>query len=163
VELLIAIVTTIVGAILGQAVSRWDSWRQTSSRGDLRGEWLAISHAGDHTSVRDKIMIEKKWGKLHFTNEGNDFGYRYEAYCTVELSNVLSGTWRSLRPGSASGGRVLMIVSPQGTSISGVYSGKTDDGRDVILGWVLARDADELEKAVQRSGHSFEFPKLPEV
>ena len=160
-ELFIGIVTTILGVLLGEIVSRWDSWRQTAARGDLRGDWLSISHAGDQSVVKDKITIGKKFGKLHIVNEGNEFGYQYEAHCTIEAQNILTGTWRSLRPGSNSGGRVLMIVSPQGTSIAGVYSGKTADGRDVILGWVLARDAQTLEAATERLGASAEFPRLP--
>ena len=159
-ELLIATITMILGAVLGQGISRWDSWRQTSSRGDLRGNWLAISHAGDHAIVRDKIIIGKKWGKLHLKNKGNEFGYLYESYCRIEQTNILTGTWRSLRPGSVSCGSVLMIVNPQATSISGVYSGKTADGCDVILGWVLARNAAELEKAVERLDCNFSFPQL---
>ena len=76
-ELLIGIVTTILGVVLGEIVSRWDSWRQTGARGDLRGDWLSISHAGDQSVVKDKITIGKKFGKLHIVNEGNEFGYQY--------------------------------------------------------------------------------------
>lgn len=162
-EILIGIATTILGTILGVIATRWDSWRQTSSRGDLRGEWLSISHAADHEAVRDKVIISKKWGKLYLKNVGNEYGYSYEAYCTIEFANVVTGTWRSLREGSGNKGRILMIVNPQATSIIGVYSGKSVDGRDFILGWALAREPEELGRALKRLEKSFDYPRLSKV
>lgn len=153
-----AVVTTIFGAILGLIVTRWDSWRETSKRGDLRGEWLAISHGGDHDLVKDKVIISKKRGKLHIRNGGNDFGYAYESFCSIEAGNILHGTWRSLREGSSVGGRVLMIVNPQGTTISGVYTGENSEGTNLILAWVMGRSEEDLCAATRKLQQFFKFP-----
>jgi hypothetical protein len=155
------VVTTVIGAVLGLMISKWDTWRETAKRGDLRGEWLALSHGGDHDAVYDKIVISKSRGKLCLRNIGNPYGYSYEAFCVVESYNILHGSWRSLRTGSALTGRVLMMVDPQGTSILGAYTGKNNEGRDLLLIWTLARDADSLKEAADRARTSVLLFKTP--
>jgi hypothetical protein len=158
-DVMLALLSAVVGALLGWVLMRWDNWRQTAKRSDLRGEWLALSHGGDQTTVRDKVTISKKCGKLHLVNHGNDASYAYEAFCCVDANNILQGTWRSTRPGSTACGRVLMIVNPQGTSISGVYTGKDVRGTDLILAWVLARTDSDLSAAVASLNKCVQFPQ----
>jgi hypothetical protein len=158
-DVAIAIATTILGALLGLVVTRWDSWRETAKRSDLRGDWWAVSHGGDQDLVNDKVSITKKRGKLYIKNEGNEFAYSYEAHCLVEAANILHGTWRSTRPGATVAGRVLMIVNAQGTMISGVYTGKDKEGRDLILGWALSRNESSLVEAVAAVRSLVQLPR----
>ena len=162
-EIVIAIVTTILGAVLGVLASRWDSWRQTVGRGDLRGDWLSLSHGGDHEIVKDTINVSRKRGKLYFKNGGNEYGYLYNCHCSIESHNIVTGTWRSLRQGASARGRVLLVANAQGTAMHGVYSGKTSDGKDVILGWVLTRTPDELDQAAKRLKAMLGFPSARSV
>jgi hypothetical protein len=146
-ELLIALGTTILGVVLSQIASHWESWYQTASRSDLRGEWLALDFFDEKDFFVEKITISRKYGKLYIKNHGNKVGQMFEAYCTVEEPGVLTGTWRSLRPGATVKGRILLFINPHATSLSGVYSGKSDDGRDFLFCWILARDEESLRKA----------------
>lgn len=158
VEILTFVATTIVGAYIGLFIGKYDSWIETKKRGDLRGEWFAVSHGADESFVKDKITVIRKRGKLYFKNVGNDFGYSYEAYCSVEANNVLTGTWRSLRIGASIVGRVTMIVNPQGDTITGIYTGKNTLGNDLFMAWQLTRQEKALEETQRSLKSYFKFP-----
>jgi hypothetical protein len=121
-----------------------------------------MSHGGDHEVVIDKIIISRKRGKLRIINVGNEYGYSYEAYCVMSMSNILSGQWHSLRKGSALKGKLLMVVNPQGTAISGFYSGKKSDGTDLLLGWVIARTTIDLNATARSLPVIVGFPRQAE-
>jgi hypothetical protein len=144
-EILIAVFQLIVGAIFGQIVSRWDNWRETKGRSDLRGVWFSASHAGDGRLVFDLIDIKNSYGKFYFKNKGNDFGYDFDGWCIVENSNTISGNWRSLRAGSTAKGNILLLINPQGNLISGCYSGQDENGANFLFGWVMAKNEELLK------------------
>src|SRR6266481_1595623 len=148
-ELLIALGTTLLGVVLSQIVSRWDSWYQTIRRSDLRGEWLAFDCYDDHDFFVEKVTISRKRGRLHIRNYENKAGQLYEANCTVEEPGILTGRWRSTRPGAITSGRILLVISPQATSLTGVYSGHLHDGRQVLCFWILGRDEESLRRATK--------------
>ena len=155
-EILIGIATTILGIALSQIVQHWESWYQTACRSDLRGEWIALDCYDHNDFFLERVTISRKRGRLYIRNYGaNKTGQLYEAYCTVEDHGVLTGTWRSLRPGATNKGRILVIINPQATILTGVYSGKSDDGRELLFYWVLARDKESLQKAATQSTITF--------
>lgn len=145
VEYFISILLTVMGAILGQLLAKFDIWRQTSGRGDLCGRWFSASHAGDKRLVFDEISVKKRFGKFYIKNKGNDFGYDFECFCVVENINTIAGHWRSIRPGSTARGNVLLLVNPQGDLLMGCYSGQDDSGSHFLFGWVMARDSNTLQ------------------
>jgi hypothetical protein len=132
-EVLIALATTALGAVLSPIVSHWDSWYQTATRSDLRGKWLALDCFDENDFFIEEVTISRKFGKLYIRNHANKMGQLYDAYCTVEEPGILTGTWRSTRPGAITKGRILLIVNPQATSLTGVYSGHSDDGRHFLF------------------------------
>jgi hypothetical protein len=160
-ELLIALATTVLGVVLSQMVSRWDSWYQTIRRSDLRGEWLALDCYDYNDSFVEKVTISRKLGRLHIRNYENKAGQIYEAHCSVEEPGILTGRWRSTRPGAITSGRILLVISPQATSLTGVYSGHFHDGRHVLCFWILGRNEESLRRAIKTA--STTIPDLKHI
>jgi hypothetical protein len=148
-EWIVGIITTIFGALLGLIVTRLDSYLEVRQRSDLKGEWLSISDAGEHDNVRDRVVIAIRRGKLYLKNTEKPYGYEYEAFCRVKDSRIVAGEWRSIRSGASARGALLLQISPQGTTLYGVYSGVHSDGRNLLLGWVLGRNEEALQLGIQ--------------
>jgi hypothetical protein len=157
-QIMVGLGNALLGALVADAVSFLRMWWEVNRRSDLTGEWLALAHAGDQSHVDDRVRISIRWGRLHIVNLDKPFGYSFQAWCRVRENYIVEGSWRSMRPGAFNHGKLLLIVSPQGNAMYGVYSGMDSKGKPMILGWVFGRDQETRDSAMSLLSQSAMMP-----
>lgn len=158
VEILVGLLFTILGSVISLLIPYFTESHKNKKRSDLVGEWFSLSHGGADNLVRDKISIQIKRGKFLLRNSDNKLGYSYEATCSIQSGSVLTGSWRSTRPGAHAKGELVLMISPQGNWLYGIYSGVDTAGAPKLLGWVMGRSEQDLAIAERQLEANIQLP-----
>jgi hypothetical protein len=93
-----------------------------SFTGEWHSTWQTNSESDEQWSI-DKVTISYSRGGVFLKNSENNNGYMWEARGEVNKNRFVSGTWRSIKPGSTSAGNFILSVSNQGDFILGFFLG----------------------------------------
>ena len=99
-------------------------------------------------------------GEFRLRNRDNRDGFQYLATGRLHEKYLLSGYWRSVRPGAHANGTFVFMINPQGDLLYGYSTYPDPTGAQRYSGWVLAREDDRLEfaKGLLRDSTILDFP-----
>ncbi|HBA40016.1 MAG TPA: hypothetical protein DCZ05_09810 [Deltaproteobacteria bacterium] len=152
-DFLVSIVLTLVGAVVGAAISIlvpiWLSYRRYDAAPDITGTWLGAYQAAalpGHPWIREDTKIWRQGGKFRFAGYNNPQHDEIEGDADLFGLDHLIGRWRQLDKRGPNHGVFMFTISPTGRLMYGFWVGVTETGEKRFGAWVLARDEQDIEQ-----------------
>lgn len=146
-----SLIFSVIGVILPIILLLLE-WHKTRNGRKLKGPWVAACQPLYYEETRWHIQpMTCRWKLLRgllFDADDVDGKLPWQCMTKVQSSGLISGKWRSKRPGSKSRGYVALEISKNGKYLWGHLYGVPSSNVEALYSvLLLARNNDELEIA----------------
>jgi hypothetical protein len=156
--------TAVAGATISYGVNLLFDWSGNTSSLNIDGRWMSVScdrSSKDSSFVAfDIVNIDVSFLRgIRISNVANTKlnSYSYVGSGKVIEGRFFFGEWRSIKTGANTKGAFSFVISPQGDSLVGTFTGFDDFGSYTQC-WIMGRNVPALQRGYELSQSQIKVP-----